>query len=69
MAIVSEEEANKEMTHTLGAVIIIALVFILVALFSKNEAERRIVLDTEEWTCEEFKDRECVMLRKLPPIN
>lgn len=69
MAIVSEEEANKEMTQTLGVIITIAVVFILVALFSKNEAERRIVLDTDEWTCEKFKDQECVMLRKLPPIN
>ena len=69
MAVTNEEEANKEMMQTLGFVIIITLAFILIAVFSKKEAERRIVLDTDEWTCEEFKDQECVMLRKLPPIN
>lgn len=64
-----EEMSNKEMGVAFVQVLLIVLLFIAVSYFSKKEQELHLNLKADEWSCEEYQNKECVMLRKLPPIN
>ena len=64
-----EEMSNREMGIAFVQVLCIVLIFLAISHFSKKEQEMHLNLKADEWSCEEYQNEECVMLRKLPPIN
>lgn len=64
-----EEMSNREMSIAFAQVLCIMILFLAVSYFSKKEQELHLNLKASEWSCEEYENEECVMLRKLPPIN
>jgi len=64
-----EEMSNREMGVTFVQVLCIVLIFLAISHFSKKEQEMHLNLKADGWSCEEYENEECVMLRKLPPIN